>query len=85
VEFLCGESQGVKKRLNRFKFNSTYSVRPVRNTLPDIPEYSEKVLNLETQLLLKNPNIPELRKKHLRVKRLLSTVKEVIKQQEYRK
>jgi hypothetical protein len=50
--------------------------------LPDIPEYSEKNLSIETQLLLKNPNIPELRKKHLRIRKVLLNLMEVNDKQE---
>ena len=82
---LCEESVGVKKRSNRFKFSFSYTMKPNRVYIPEINTSLDKNLNIETQLLLKNPNIPELRKKHLRVRKILSIMMEVTYKQEYPK
>lgn len=82
---LCGESVGVKKRSNRFKFSFSYTMKPNRVYIPEINTGLDKNMNIETQILLKNPNIPELRKKHLRVRKILSIMMEVTYKQEYPK
>ena len=79
IEDLCGESVGVKKRKNNNPYHSSFSMRQNKPMFfPDHRPYNQRVLANEAHNLNINPNSPELKRKHLRVRRLLSTIKEVI-------
>jgi hypothetical protein len=84
IKDLCGDSVGVKKRNLKFGLNTVFpskSTKPVHFSEPE--DYSEKVLKLESNNLLSNPMVPELKKKHIRVRKLLSSIEEVINKQEH--
>ena len=80
VEDLCGDSIGVKKRRTRLNPPNLLAraTRPV--FFPDYRPYNPRTLTIEAENLNSNPQNPELKKKHLRVRRLLSTIKDVISQ-----
>ena len=78
VEDLCGDSIGVKKRKMNVH-SPTLLMRATRPVyFPDYRPYNPRLLTIEANNLGANPLSIELKKKHLRVRRLLSTIKDVI-------
>ena len=74
---LCGETIGVKKRKIVYSYsnNMLKSSKPV--FFPDYRPYNQRVLTMEANNLSTNAS-SELKKKHLRIRKLLSSVKDVI-------
>lgn len=83
VEFLCGEAVGVKKRKGAIDIGAQYKQRQMKPMFfPDYKMYNKRTLTLEAQSLTLNQQTPELKKKHLRIRRLLSNIRDVISYQE---
>ena len=78
VKDLCGETVGVKKRQNKLLYSN--SIRN-KNQKPmyfsEFRPYSQRTLTLEAHKLNTDTFSNELKKQHMRVRRLLSTIKNV--------
>ena len=74
VQDLCGESIGIKKRFINKALTSLFSARSLRPMFfPDHVDYSNIELKVESANLINNPLVPEQKKKHIRVRKLLSS------------
>lgn len=86
IEITCGETVAVKKRKGRVNYTSNTMVQRTFKPMffPDFRPYNQKTIEIESQNLISSPIGSELKKKYIRVKKLLNSIKEVIFQQEYR-
>jgi hypothetical protein len=84
VRDLCGETVGVKKRQNKLIYsNSIRSKNQKPMYFSEFRPYNQRTLTLEAHKLAGDAFSSELKKKHVRLRRLLSTIKNVRDYQEH--
>ena len=84
VQDLCGDSIGIKKRKNPMNLAGGLTPKVERPVFfPDFSDYSSSYIRKESKNLKNNPLVPELRKKHIRIRKLLTSVQKVTFKQEY--
>lgn len=78
VQDLCGEAIGVKKRQSKLAHASSIRSK-VKQPMyfPEFRPYNQRTLTVEAHKLAVDPYSQDLKKKHNRVRRLLSTIRNV--------
>ena len=78
VRDLCGETVGVKKRQNKLLYSNTIRNKNEKPMyFSEFRPYNQRTLTLEAHKLTTDSFSNELKKKHVRVRRLLSTIRNV--------